>query len=284
MSNPQFYFSDKVSKILTQNHPRGGGFPTPADLEAINFERSFEIYQDRFADASDFTFVFVGNFNIAEITPLLETYLGGLPSISRKETWKDLGVRPPSGKVEEVVNKGSDQKSSVNIVFTDETKYTKEDSYNLRTLGELLTIKLIEILREEKGGVYGVGASGSISKYPYENYTFRIGFPCGPDNVDDLVRATFDEIEKIKKEGASQEDINKLKETQRKERKDNLKENQYWLNSLYAYYYNNYDLSGYYEYEKQIENLTSKDLQETAKKFLPADEYIKIVLMPEEGK
>jgi zinc protease len=283
MSNPQFYFSDQVSRILTQDHPRGGGFPTPEDLDAINFERSFEIYQDRFADASDFTFLFVGNFNIAEITPLLETYLGGLPSTSREETWKDLGIRPPSGKVEKVVNKGTDQKSSVNIVFTDKTEYTKEDSYNLKTLGELLTIKLIEILREEKGGVYGVGASGSISKYPYENYTFRIGFPCGPENVDDLVQATFDEIEKIKKEGVSDEDINKLKETQRKERKDNLKENQYWLNSLYGYYFNNYDLSGYYEYEKQIESLTSKDLQDAAKKFLPADEYIKIVLMPEES-
>ncbi|WP_246203011.1 M16 family metallopeptidase [Fulvivirga lutimaris] len=283
MSNPQFYFSDQVSRILTQDHPRGGGFPTPEDLDAINFERSFEIYQDRFADASDFTFLFVGNFNISEISPLLESYLGGLPSTSREETWKDLGIRPPSGKVEKVVNKGTDQKSSVNIVFTDKTKYTKEDSYNIRTLGELLSIKLIEILREEKGGVYGVGASGSISKYPYENYTFRIQFPCGPENVDDLVKATFDEIEKIKKEGVSEEDINKLKETQRKERKDNLKENQYWLNSLYGYYFNDYDLSGYYEYEKQIEALTSKDLQEAAKKYLPADEYIKIVLMPEES-
>lgn len=283
MSNPQFYYSDQVSRILTQNHPRGGGFPTPEDLDAINFERSFDIYQDRFADASDFTFVMVGNFDIAKITPLLETYLGSLPSTSRGESWKDMGVRPPSGKVEKTVTKGTDQKSLVTIVYTDETDFSKESNYDLRTLGELLSIKLIELLREEKGGVYGVGASGSLSQYPYESYNFRISFPCSPDNVDDLVKATFEEIEKIKNEGVSDEDINKLKETQKRERKENLMKNEYWLNSLYSYLFNGYDLSDYYKYEKQIEALNSTDLQEAAKKYLDQEEYIKIVLKPEMG-
>lgn len=281
MSNPQFYYSDQLSKILTQNHPRGGGFPTPEDLDSINFERSYEIYQDRFADAGDFTFFFVGSFTEEDITPLLETYLGSLPATSRNEEGKDLGIRPPGGKVEEIVKKGTDQKSMVTMVFTGEAEYTKENNYNIRSLGELLTNELLDILREEKGGVYGVGASGNISQYPYEHYTFRISFPCAPENVEDLTQATLDAINEIKEDGATDEDLKKIKETQKRERKDNLQQNQYWLGSLYAYYYNNSALSGFYEYEDQIEGLTSKGLQATANKYLDMDQFIKVVLMPE---
>ncbi len=284
MSNPQFYYSDQVNKILTQDHPRAGGFPTNEDMDAIKYERAFEIYKDRFADASDFNFFFVGNFNVSEITPMLETYLGSLPSKNREETWKDLGIRPPSEKTETTVSKGTDQKSQVTIVFTGKTDYNKDNNYNLRTFGELVTIKLIELLREEKGGVYGVGAFGSVSKYPYENYTFRIGFPCGPENVDELVKATFEQIEKIKAEGVSEEDINKLKETQKRQRKEDLKKNDYWLNSLYTYYFNESDVNSFYDYDKQIEELTAQALQNTAKQYLDKDNYIKIILMPESGE
>ncbi len=282
MSSPQFYYSDQVSRILTQNHPRGGGFPQPEDLDKIDFDRSIDIYQDRFSNADDFTFFFVGSFIIDEITPMLETYLGSLPSTSRDETWKDLGIRPPSGKVEKVVNKGADQKSQVTIVFTGATEYDKQQNYELRSLGELLTNQLIELLREEKGGVYGVGAYGSISKYPYEKFTFRISFPCSPDNADDLIAATFEQIKKIKDEGVSDEDLQKVKETQKRERQESLKENRYWLSALYGYYYNNSNLDDFYEYEDQVEALKGEDLQKTAKKFLDTNEYIQVVLMPEE--
>jgi len=232
MSNPQYYYSDQVSKIMSQNHPRGGGFPTVEDFDKINFERAYEIYRERFADAGDFKFFFIGNFNIGEITPLLELYLGSLPGLNRNETWRDLGIRPPKGVVDNVVKKGTDPKSQVTINFTGEKKFDKKENHILRSLGEVLSIKLIEILREEKSGVYGVGASGSSSKYPNERYSFRISFPCAPENVSDLVAATFAEIDKIKKEGVSDEDLQKIKETQRRNREENLRKNRYWLSQL----------------------------------------------------
>ncbi|RLD25176.1 MAG: insulinase family protein [Bacteroidetes bacterium] len=281
MSNPQFYYADKSSRIMTQNHPRGGGFPSIEDLDKINFDKSFEIFEERFANAGGFTFFFVGNFAIEEITPLLSQYLGSLPGSDEVETWKDLGVRPPKGVVKEVVNKGTDPKSMVTINFTGEKPYDKQTNYHLSSLGELLSIKLIEILREEKSGVYGVGASGSSSKYPYESYTMRIGFPCGPENVDDLISATMAEIEDIKTNGVSEEDLNKIKETQRRDREENLKENRYWLGQLGGYYRNNSDLGGFYEREKQVEALTADNLKAAANKYLNMKNYIQIVLMPE---
>lgn len=282
MSDPRFFYSAEMIKVMTQNNPRGGGFPTLEDLEKIDFNRAFEIYQERFADAGDFTFFFVGNFTVEGITPLLEQYIGSLPTINRQETWKDLGVRPPRGVVKKVVNKGKDPKSMVTINFTGEKPYNKETNYYLSSLGEVLTIKLIEILREEKSGVYGVGATGSSSKAPYEHYTMRISFPCAPENVDDLIAATMAEINEIKTNGISEEDLTKIKETQRREREKNLKENRYWLGQISGYYRNHTNLDTFYEREKQIEALTSDNLKDAAKKYLNMDNYVQVVLMPEE--
>ena len=282
MSNPQFYFQDQVQKIMSRNNPRGGGFPTAEDLDKIDFERAYAIYKDRFADAGDFHFVFVGNFDIDEITPKLELYLGSLPTLNRNESWKDLGIRPPEGLVDKIIFRGTDPKSQVVINFTGEKPYDKKSNYDISSLGELLTIKLVEILREEKSGVYGVGASGRSSKRPYESYTFRISFPCAPENVDDLVLATFEEINNIRENGVSDEDLKKIKETQRRHREENLKKNRYWVNQLNSYYTNKLDLDSFYEREKLVEALTSEDIIAAVNKYLNMNEYIKVVLMPEQ--
>jgi len=282
MANPRFYYSDQLSKIMAQNNPRGGGFPTPEDLDKVDFERAYSIYQERFADASDFEFFLVGNFDIPEITPLLEQYLGSLPSLNRNETWRDLGIRPPTGIVDEVINKGTDPKSIVTINFTGEKSFTKKENYNLNTLGEVLTIKLIEVIREEKSGAYTVGASANSSKYPIESYSFRISFPCGPENVDELTKAVFAEIDKIKENGVTDEDLQKVKETQRRNREEDLKKNRYWLGQIGGYYYNGMDLDTFYESEELTNGVTSKDLQDAANKYIKMDNYVKVVLMPEE--
>ncbi|MEO1051511.1 MAG: insulinase family protein [Bacteroidota bacterium] len=282
MSNPQFFYSDKVSKIMTQNHPRGGGFPTSEELDKVDFERAFEIYQDRFADASDFKFFFVGSFDSKEVTPMLEKYLGSLPNTGRKESWKDLGIRPPKGVVEEVVRSGTDPKSQVTINFTGDMKYGKEEGHVLSSLGELLRNNLIDNIREDQSGVYTVGAFGSVSRLPAERYTMRISFPCAPENVDKLVKACFDEIGKLKKGEISDEDINEIKEAQRQNREENLKKNRFWLNQLRSYYYNGSDLDTFYEYEDMVESFTKDDLQKAAKKYFDEKNYVKVVLMPEQ--
>ncbi len=282
MSNPQFYYADRLSKIMSDNHPRAEGLPTLEDIEGIDYDRTFEVYKERFADASDFTFFFVGSFDEKELIPLIETYLGSLPSSNSREEWKDLGIRPPGGVVDEIVQRGTDQKSMVTIAFTGTKPYDKVSNYRLRSLSEYLTNKLIEILREEKGGVYGVGARSSVSKYPYESYAFTVSFPCGPGNVEELVKAVFDEIASIKSGKVSKEDLEKVKEGQRRSRKDNLRKNDYWLNALSSYYYRGSDLAGFYEYEDQIEKLQPGHLAEAAKKYLKEDNYVKVVLMPVE--
>ncbi len=282
MSNPQYYYQDQIARILSQDHPRADRFPTPEDMGAINFERVFEIYKERFADAGDFTFLFVGAFEIDNLKPLVEKYIGSLPSSGSKENWKDLGIVPPAGKVDEVIKKGTDPKSLVNIYFTGETDYSKEANYYIKSLGEVLSNKLIDVIREEKSGVYGVGANGSISKYPKPRYTFSISFPCGPENLDELVQATLEVVEQVKQDGITEEELNEVKEAQRINRQEGLKQNQYWLNTLQGTYYYQGDITNYYETEELMKALSTSDILQTAKKYLDTDNMIKIVLVPEQ--
>lgn len=281
MSNPQFFFFGELSKITSQNHPRGNNLPKADDFDKINYERAFQIYKERFADASDFTFLYVGSFDVEKIKPMLETYLGSLPAINRKETWKDLGIRPPKGMVNKEVLKGTDPKSQVALIFTGEAPYSRKEGYLISSLAELLNIKLIESVREEQGGVYGINAFGGLSKQPYESYTFQIQFPCAPENVEKLIKVALEEVKKIQEKGPDEADVNKVKETQKRGRETNMKENRYWLSQLQSYYFQNEDPTQMLGSDKNTEGLTAKALQETAKKYFRMDSYIQVVLKPE---
>ncbi|MFN8288800.1 MAG: insulinase family protein [Chitinophagaceae bacterium] len=282
-ADPQIYFSSAFQKLMTQNHPRGGGIPKPENFDKINLDRSIQLYKERFANAGDFTFLFVGAINEQAIKPLLEKYIGSLPSLPKKENYKDLGIRPPSGMIDTVISKGSEPKSMVNIVFTAPAVYKAEDNYALRSLGEVMDIKLVEKLREEKGGVYGISAYGTLAKIPYAYSNFTISFPCAPENADSLTAAALDELKKIMRDGVSAEDLEKIKEQQKRKLEVDIKQNAFWINNLFdAYYYGN-NPADILNKQKQIDGLTSKMIQEAAIKYINLNSYIRAVLKPDKN-
>src|SRR3970282_580220 len=136
------------ASTITQDHPRRK-FATAATVDQWNLDKSVAFYKDRFADASDFTFVFVGSFDLATMKPLVERYLGGLPSTGRKETWKDVGIRYPTGVVEKRGEKGVEPKSSAALVFTGEFEWSPPQRTVMRALGDVLEARLREKLRED---------------------------------------------------------------------------------------------------------------------------------------
>lgn len=281
LANPQIYFSDQVSKIMSQNHPRVFGFPTAEDLNKVDFEQVKAVYKDRFGDASDFTFILVGNFEVEKIKPEILKYLGSLPGKNGKEKWKDLGIRPPAGGLKKVINRGVDQKSQVQITFTGLTKFDRQEHRLISFLGELLTIKLVEILREEKSGVYGVGANGGLQDIPYERYNFNISFPSGPENVDSLIEAALAEVEKIKNGQIDEKDLNKVKESRVIKFKEDFKRNQYWATEITRSLLRKNKINSYEEIEGRIKAVSKEDIQKIAVKFLKKGEHIQIVLLPE---
>jgi zinc protease len=280
-SNPQIYYSAEYQKLMTGNHPRAGGLPKPEDFDKINLDRAIQIYKERFGNAGDFTFFFVGAFDEEKIKPLLERYLGSLPTTGKKENFRDLGIRPPLGKVEKMVSKGTEPQSLVNIIFTQPVLFNSKDAYALRSLGEVLSIKLVEQLREEKGSVYGVSANGGMQKIPYAFSNFSISFPCAPENADTLSKAAIAEVNKVLKSGVTAEDLAKVKEQQKRKLEVDMKQNQFWMSNLFDSYYNGNDPKMILQKDKLADGLTSKMIQDAAKKYINPGKYIRIVLKPE---
>jgi len=281
LSNPTYYFYNESAKIMSQNHPRGGRFPTEEDWDKIDFDRSFKIYSERFANASDFTFVFVGNFEIDSIKPLINQYIASLPGKDKKETWKDLGIRPPSGVVKKDFHKGTDPKSNVSIRFHGSYRYDRIENHMIRSLSDALNIILTEKIREEQSGVYGINASYNTNKFPYEHYTISISFPCNPEKSDSLINSVLDEIKRIQKDGISDELLQKVIETQKRDMEVKIEQNGYWLGALkYSYQYG-YDPEEIQNYEERINMVTKEKIQEMAQKYLDFNNYVLLRLLPE---
>ena len=209
-------------------------------------------------------------------------YLGSLPSdVTKKEKALDLGYRMLKGSHKKVVNKGKDPKSNVNIMIYGDTKYDAKEAFALRALGEVLTIKLIEELRENESGVYGVGARGSMNKVPYGSYSFTVSFPCGPENAEKLTESALRELNKVIEKGPEQKDLDKFKEASRLEYKESLKENRFWMANLKRAYTEDVNPEEVFQFEAKLNALTVKELQDVAKKYLSKDKVIGM-LMPEE--
>src|SRR5206468_8475835 len=147
---PEYAFVDALTSALSQNHLRRR-LPTPAMLDEWNLDKSMAFYKERFADASDFTFVFVGSFDLASMKPLVERYLGGLPSIHRKESWRDVGVRAPRSIVEQTVERGIEPKSLSAIVFSGPFEFDQAHRVAIRAVARVLQGRLQETIREELG-------------------------------------------------------------------------------------------------------------------------------------
>ncbi|MBP1673886.1 MAG: insulinase family protein, partial [Bacteroidetes bacterium] len=235
-ANPQVIFQDTLTKIVSMNSPREIAVPTEAQFDQVNLDRLLEIYRDRFADASDFTYLMVGNFKTDEVIPFLEKYIGGLPSTRRKETWKDVTPGFPAGKVVVEVPKNSEPQSLVAMVWKGDFKWKDKYRQGFTMLMNIISIKLRESMREEQSGVYGVSFNGSPVKYPEPKYTITSTWGCDPDSISKLSQIVLDEMSKIKKEGPAAEDLNKVKETLIRERETRLKENNFWISALQNLY------------------------------------------------
>ncbi|HEY1112910.1 MAG TPA: insulinase family protein, partial [Chitinophagaceae bacterium] len=279
-NNPNSVFSDTANAVLSNYHVRRTG-PTVEKADQISMTRAFEIYQERFADASDFTFLFVGNIDEATIRPLLETYLGSLPSIHRKEKGRDLGIRVPSGQIRKTVFKGTENKAVVQLVFSGDYSYNLKENIHMEGLEEVLKIRLTERLREAEGGVYTPSASVGYSLFPAPRYDVSISFACAPQNVDKLIAATLDEISRLQKKGADEKDVKKFISEEQRSRQTGLKTNQFWLAYLTGQFQNQADLNEVNKYDRYLNKVNSRDIRKVAHKYLSTRNFIQLILLPE---
>ena len=279
-ASPEAHFRDTLQVTMAQGHPRARPL-TSALLDSLDLGHAVAFYRDRFADFGDFTFVFVGNLDLEAIRPLVETWLGGLPTGGREETWRDLGIRPPTGVIEKVVTKGVEPRARVQIMFTGAFEDSREHRYVLRSLGDALRIRLREVLREDLGGVYGVGAGGSSSIIPDTSYSFSISFSADPERVDELEAATVATIRAFQDAGPSDSIVAKVQEAQRRSRETALRQNAYWLGQLMAAHRYGSDPRDILTYETLIDGLNSAAIRDAARRYISLDNYVDVRLVPE---
>ena len=153
-------------------------------LEDIEFEKIEEVYTDRFADASDFIFVIVGNMDAEEVKVLSQKYIGAIPDLDREETWIDRKVYEPEGRVEKVIPMVLETpKANVNIVINKEMEYNPYNRMVMRVIEGVLILRYDETIREEEGGTYGVGLRTVLSRWPVEKASMQIRFDCDSGKV-----------------------------------------------------------------------------------------------------
>ncbi|MDH6250791.1 zinc protease [Chryseobacterium sp. H1D6B] len=282
-SNPQFYFSNEHAKFMNQKNPRFIGIvPLEKEWANTDYKKAYDIYKEKFANAGNFQFYFVGNIDEAKFKDEVLQYIASLPSTGKATAFKDTGYRQLTGDYTKVYKKGKDPKSMVTIAYSGEAPYNEKEALALSALGEVATIKVIEKLREDESGIYGGGARGGMSKVPYSTYNFSLQFPCGPENTEKLTKSAIAEIQKLIDKGPEQKDLDKYKEGEYNDNKTQLKDNGYWMNALAKNQLDGSDKYDILNYQEKVKALTVKDLQDVAKKYLTKNRIV-ATLMPEDG-
>jgi len=280
-ASPQFQFGKRMTEVRWQDHPRRQT-QTAAALDDWDAQRSFEFYKDRFADAGDFAFFFVGTFDLETMRPLVEQYLASLPATGREETWRDVGIRHVEGRVDEVVRAGIEPQSQTRIYFTGPFDQVREQRVVLPAMGLVLQNRLRDVLREELGGTYGVGVGASQTWRPADSYTITVSFGSDPDRADELADAVFAEIERLKAAPPEESEVADVRANYLRSFETSQESNAWWLNNLVSTHTTGRDIHNLLTYEEVVQGITPEMIQAAAQKYFATENVARFTLLPVE--
>jgi len=273
-------FMDTVNLVLGNYHVRKRPQNT-ASLAQIKLDKTFEIYKQRFADASGFTFLFVGNLDEGTIRPLIEKYLGSLPAKNLQETARDVGIHIPTGQISKTVYLGNEQKSSVVLTYSGDFDYNFQNTVNMNAVADALMINLTQRLRDQQGGTYTPNVQMNMSKYLKSRFSLIITFDCAPQNAEKLIASAREEVNKMRTSGPSAENLQKFKAARKIGLQTGSTNNAFWLDYLTSQVMNKEPLAQFYDYDAALNGVTRKTAQQTAAKYIQDRNYVRLVLMPE---
>lgn len=279
-SQPTAVYQDTLTAVMNSYKKRAQSIKIN-ELDQITADKALNFYKERFANAGDFTFTFVGNFKVDEIKPLLAQYLGSLPASNNKENFKDLGLEPLKGDITKKVYKGLEDKATVALIYHGNYNYSDEENLQLDALKAILDIKITERLREKESGVYSPRVGISYNDEPKEKYTISINFSCATANVDKLIAAAIDEVNKLKQNGATAEDIQKFNAEERRQLEIQLRDNGFWLGYLQNAYASGEDPKKVLTYLDTLKQVTINSTKASAAKYFNQSNFVRMILLPE---
>lgn len=278
--NPNKIIQDSIDFITSNYSPRTQPLSRKY-LESLKMEKMYEIYKERFGNAADFTFFIVGNVDAKDLKPLVEKYLGSLPTSDKREDWVDNNVRAPKGIVKKVIPiKMETPKALVVTSFRHEMPYNLHDMYCNNVLRGILDVRYTENIREKEGGTYGVSVNSEASKEPVPVYTMTMTFNCDPDKADHLKSLIYAEIEKVKKEGVTQDEINNITKNLLKDFEQSKPHNSYWLSVITTYYIYDINNNDPAQFVDILKSMTPEDIKDFADRMFDNPDILDVVFTP----
>ncbi len=279
-ASPESAFQDTLRLTLAQNHPRARPL-TSATFERMDLARSMAFYRDRFADAGDFTFYFVGSLAPDSLRPLVERWLGGLPATGRRESWRDVGMTYPRGVIRKTVRKGVEPKARTQLVFTGTAAFDRDSLAAMNAMAEVLELRLRDLLREDLGGTYGASVGAGAARDPRPTYSVSIGFGTSPERVEELTRVVFAQIDSLKRTGPTAEELQKVREAERRSRETEMRDNAFWISQMMSYVNSGWDLREIPAGGDRTARLTAEAVRDAARRYLDTANYVQVSLLPE---
>jgi zinc protease len=279
--SPGVVFGERLRSVNTVGHYTSRPIRLD-DLPKLDAKKMLDFYTARFANAANFTFFFVGSFKVDDVAPLIAAYLGALPSTGKPDSLhRDLGLGFPASVVREVVRKGQEPRANTVITFFSDPGLDEAESHRAESVAEVLQTRLREVLREQLGGTYSVGV-GYSNTAPQTGYgTTQIQFGSSPENVDKLVAAVLDEVDKLRRDGPTASEVNNVKQAEKNDLAAAVTQNGFWLNSLQSAHVMGRDPRMIPRQVERTDALTEQNIHAAAQKYLPAARYTVLSLLPE---
>ncbi len=274
-------FKDTIGMVESNYSPRNLLFNKDF-VDHVDFEKAKAIYLDRFQDADDFTFIFVGNIDVEKDLPLIAKYIGNIKSTDRKESWVNHNIRPAKGYTKRTVEREMEfPKATVYYSLINDVDYSLKTRTYVRVIAELLNKRYLETIREEEGGSYGVSVQPSISKRTYEHASITMYFDCDPEKMDKLIGIMKAEIDNLVKNGVKVDDLEEIKKSYLKSREESENENSFWLSVIQGSLINDEPITNTEGFNKIVNDLSAKSVQKYAKKFFKGYDSVEVVMVPE---
>jgi len=280
-SDPEARYGDRLQWLL-----RDGNYTAdPWSLDRVNrldLDRALDFYRARFADASAFRFYFVGSIDVDAALPLITRYLGALPARGAgPAVYGNVGLSFPDGDTRDVVRGGTEPKAETTIAWPARISGNEMDMYRLRLAADILEIRLRDRLREELGSTYSVGV-GYNYMLPYPDYALlTVNFGSAPEKVDGMVAVVFEEAARFEEEGPTAEELDKVKELDRRSVETGLRENGYWMGSFQTLDLLGWDSARVLHRLDRIDEVTLEDMRATLDGAFPTERRVVVSLLPE---
>ena len=279
LDNPKTKLLEDYFKNLYEGHYYGNTYlRIIEDIDKITIEDIKEAYSN-LLNNSQKCFVVCGDFDEENMLALQNKYFSDLKFVENFEN--DFWILPlPNKKISKIVKDDANQAQIIQGWHV--PTFNSEDYIPLMVFNTILgsmglSSRLFRELREKKGLAYTVRSSYETNKY---GAGFSVYIATEPSNIQISLNGFKEEIDKLKNELVSENELNDAKNNLLGKRQF-FTETNIQQASLFGYYYSS-GLGADYSstIEKEIMNVTSEQIKNVANKYFN-DNYVLSIIAPE---